>query len=309
MEKLLRNQLLLDCKAMAHYALKRGKTLPIAAAQTIDTFEETPQPAIDRLVQAHSMLAKLVDPATPQAIILLQQERETGGLLKTFGPVSLVRYMMLVAITFLIIFIGVVLTSYINDQETTIFNSEGLPLFVNLLFLLSASGLGASFTALYKANKYITNLTFDPNYQASYWIRFLLGLISGLILSMVISENAIKSDLLEEGIVRPLLAILGGFSADLVYTFLNRMVETFRSLFQGSTEAMVLAQTQELKAKYGTEVIDKQMQLAASLMKIMGEIGPEVSASEIRDQLAGLLTELTPNISTSSLKQTDSEQS
>lgn len=204
--------------------------------------------------------------------------------------------MMLVAIISLLTFIVVVLSPDINHKATTIFNSEGTPLLINLLFLLSAAGLGASFTALYKANKFITNLTFDPTHQASYWIRFLLGLISGLILALVISGESIKSEFLEEGIVRPLLALLGGFSADLAYTFLNRMVETVKSLFQGSTDAIISANTQKEKAKLVSSALNNQMKLAASLMKVQQSIGANSKPEEILTKLNQLIDNVMPGV-------------
>jgi hypothetical protein len=35
--------------------------------------------------------------------------------------------------------------------------------------------------------------TFDPSYLASYWIRFCLGLISGLALSVMAADNALST--------------------------------------------------------------------------------------------------------------------
>jgi hypothetical protein len=37
------------------------------------------------------------------------------------------------------------------------------------------AGLGACFAALFLANRYIAEGTFDPKYESSYWIRFILG--------------------------------------------------------------------------------------------------------------------------------------
>ena len=41
--------------------------------------------------------------------------------------------------------------------------------------------------ALFEANKYVVASTFDPKYESSYWIRFVLGLIAGLLLSKFVS--------------------------------------------------------------------------------------------------------------------------
>ena len=77
-----------------------------------------------------------------------------------------------------------------------------------------------------------------------------MGIIAGLLLALLISEQSLQGDgLVSNGVIRPLLAILGGFSADLLHTFLDRMVETFKSLFEGSARNMLDAQAQEAKVK------------------------------------------------------------
>jgi hypothetical protein len=171
-----------------------------------------------------------------------------------------------------------------------------MPLFVNLVFFLSAAGLGGAFSALYKANRYITDGTFDPNYHASYWIRFFLGLIAGLILAVVISDNAIQSDFLEAGVIRPLLAVLGGFSADLVYTFLYRMVESIKSLFQGSMEAVARVNKEEMRAQLDNAKVLNQLKLAGNLVKIQQEISLDAKPEEIKQKLENLLTGLVPEM-------------
>ena len=328
----IREQLFSECRAMVDYALKRGKNIPSSTLETVELFEYLEKPersegdnstqdvgksegddsnqddgeniGIANLVNAHDKLSELVDPATPQAILLIQFEQKKSGFSNILGPVPLVRQMMLVAIISLFTFIGVVLSPDINHKGTTIFNSQGTPLLINLLFLLSAAGLGASFAALYKANKYITNLTFDPTNQASYWVRFLLGLISGLILALVISGESIKTEVLEDGIVRPLLALLGGFSADLAYTFLNRMVETVKSLFQGSSDAIISANTQKEKAKLVSSALNNQMKLAASLMKVQQSIGANSKPEEILAKLNQLFDNVMPGGNMLSLQNT-----
>jgi hypothetical protein len=79
---------------------------------------------------------------------------------------------MIVGLISLMMFIGIALFAEVNSAGGNILQSNGWALLLNLLFYISAARLGASFSGLYKANSYITNGTFDPIYQASYWIRF-----------------------------------------------------------------------------------------------------------------------------------------
>ncbi len=278
-----------ECKGMAIYASERGMQVPVSIAKTITAYEsyfqeniqknpeikdaslEKSDPEIDLLILAHQKLSKIIEPSTPQAILLINRG---GGrsLLDFFGPVPLIRDMILVALLSLMVFLCVVLKKEVNIFDINIFTLDGKNLLYPLLFLISASALGASFAALYKANQYIKNLTYDPNQVASYWIRFLLGIISGLILSLVIDTKAIESTLLIENIVRPLLAILGGFSADLFYTFLNRMVETMKSLFEGSTKEIIDNQTQALKLKSAKDVLNNKIIITTQLMELQKKV-------------------------------------
>ncbi|WP_333876145.1 hypothetical protein [Methylobacter sp.] len=219
---------------------------------------------ITALVDVHCLLTRLIEPATPQTVLLLYVEQKAETLLRFLGPVSLVRQLMLAAVISLFIFITLMASPFINGSTLAedVLSADGLEQLARLVFYVGAAGLGASFTALYTANAYISKGTYDPCYQSSYWIRFLLGIIAGLLLSLLVSEQSIQSDgMLSKGIIRPLLAILGGFSADLLYTFLNRMVETFKSLFEGSTQNMLENKTQEAKAKLAGLEIERRMEL------------------------------------------------
>jgi hypothetical protein len=169
----------------------------------------------------------------------------------------------------------------------------GFEQLARLAFYMSAAGLGASFAGLYQANHYISKGTFDPTYQASYWIRFSLGIIAGLLLAILISEKSIAEEgMLSKGIARPLLALLGGFSADLLYTFLNRMVETFKSLFVSSTQDLLDAKTIEGKSKLAGLEVDSRMKLAKNLMDVQQQIAATSDPEEVKQQLNELLQNL-----------------
>lgn len=207
---------------------------------------------------------------------------------------------MIAAIISLVLFITIGLSPEVNSKGGGVMESDGIPLLLNLLFYLAAAGLGASFAALYKANTFITNGTFDPTYDASYWIRFFLGLIAGLILAVLISDDAFAGDdqiqYLEQGIIRPLLAILGGFSADLAYTVLSRLVETFQSLFRGSTSSLIASQVQEEKTRLADLQSQQQMKLVAELMLLQQKIGSGAELEDMHQAINKLLNDIMPDI-------------
>ncbi|MCK9397198.1 MAG: hypothetical protein M0Q44_16615 [Methylobacter sp.] len=297
---------------MAKYALAKGKPVPAKAIKSIESFEdrspdeigEDAPPRIRRdidiaaLVDVHGLLTRLIEPAIPQTVLLLYVEQKTETALKFLGPVSLVRQLMLAAVISLLVFVTLMASPFINGTKLAedVLSANGIEQIARLIFYIGAAGLGASFTALYTANIFISKGTYDPCYQSSYWIRFLLGIIAGLLLAILVSEQSIQSDggMLSNGIIRPLLAILGGFSADLLYTFLNRMVETFKSLFEGNTQNMLDAKAQEAKAKLAELETEGRMKLAQQLMQMQQQLGAEKTDPEqIKQQIDEILQNLT----------------
>lgn len=306
----LRNQIYMECRAMAKHALARGKSIPASVIQSIEAIEienvvegsekyslsVRKEIDISSLVDAHDLLIRLIEPATPQTVLLLDCEQKNDISLKFLGAVPLVRQLMLTAIVCLFIFVALMSSSYISGETLTkdVLEADGMEQLARLVFYIGAAGLGASFAALYKVNDYISKGTYEPSYQASYWIRFLLGIIAGLLLAILISEQSIQSDgMLSKGVIRPLLAILGGFSADLLYTFLNRMVETFKSLFEGSTQSVIDAKALEAKSKLVNLETDSRMKLAQNLIQMQQTIGSETNPEDIKEQINEMLKSLT----------------
>jgi len=252
-EYLLDEQILRECEAMARYAFASGLEVPGTLVESVnflssqglggaEKFSEnsatgdqknsgvtasrqTPKIKVRELAKIHNRLSEIVAPATPRTILLLATEEAKGGIFHFLGPVPLIRRMMLAALISLFAFIAVSLSGSINAESITqnVFHSEGLKLLLNLLFLLSASGLGASFAGLFQANRYVANGTFDPTYESSYWIRFVLGLMAGMMLSQLIplptgAEGETAGNTSNIAVLAiPTLAMLGGFSSAVVY--------------------------------------------------------------------------------------------
>ena len=119
---------------------------------------------------------------------------------------------------------------------------------------MTEPGLGACFAGLFQANRYIANNTFDPKFESSYWIRIVLGLMAGIILAELIplnllsesgtsgSESGGSSSIAALG--KPVLALLGGFSAAAVYRIIARIVDALESLVRGDTKDAMAARDQ-----------------------------------------------------------------
>ena len=178
-----------------------------------------------KMGNVHNILSEMVEPALPKSIYMIENQLDRDSIWTQLGCLPIIRRMMLVSITSMIIFISVSLSSKINSENIvqSLFTLEGIDLFLFFLFLLSASALGAAFSSLLKASKYIVNRTFDTKYETSYWVQLLVGLISGLIITELVPKE-IFGKLSTVG--KPTLALLGGFSSDLVYKVLQHLVST-----------------------------------------------------------------------------------
>lgn len=116
-------------------------------------------------------------------------------------------------------------------------------------------------------------------------------------MAVLISEKAFdaanaEGKFLEHGIVRPLLAILGGFSADLAYTVLNRLVETFESLFRGSTKTLVNNQVSEERNKLDEEMRQKEMKSVGDLIFLQQQVNsgdPKAISAAINNILSSMM--------------------
>lgn len=181
-----------------------------------------------KMGEVHNILSQMLEPALPKSIYIIESELDRDSIWTQFGCLPLIRRMMVVSISSMVIFITVSLSSRINSEVIgkSLFTLQGLNLFLFFLFLLSASAIGSSFSSLLKASKYIVNRTFDTKYETSYWVQLLVGLMSGLIITELVPQE-IFGKLSNVG--KPTLALLGGFSSDLVYKVLQHFVNIVES--------------------------------------------------------------------------------
>ena len=313
----LQEQLIKECKAMAKYAFAEGLQVPTELANSLDSIlvERTTQSEgltstnegsidessnktksqngakgdINQLSQIHNQLTQLIAPAKPRTILLLDSHK---------GPVPLVKAMLLVAAVSLFGILSISLDSDIN--ELTVGQSwlqmDGHILFVNLIFLLLASALGASFASLFEVNRYIVKGIYDPKYQSSYWIRFVLGLIAGIMLAELIpdfSQSGPEGSSIST-IAKPTLAMLGGFSASLVYRILKRLLIAVEALIRGDASELIENQERDLKNQAVQQITQNRLKLAAELVKLKQQIGQDLSPDEMNEMINGMLNKMLP---------------
>jgi hypothetical protein len=222
----------LESRAMIKYSYSKGDQVP---ENVIKTFSEIEKEINDyctahnktlkelnsyknivslsiKMGLIHSILSKLLQPANPNSIYIIESELNKNTIFNKFGCIPFIRSMMLVTILSMVTFVVVSLSPMINIQtiSRSLFDSNGIELLLNFIFLLSASALGATFSAMLKANKYIVNRSFDTKHETTYWVKFIVGLLSGLIITELVPPSLFK-DIGEVG--KPTLALLAGFSS------------------------------------------------------------------------------------------------
>ncbi len=245
---------------------------------------------IKGLTKIHNVLAKIVAPANPYSLVLLKRERNMKSIFSFMGSVKLIRYLMLAAIFFLVGFIYLSMSEDINAVNLSegIFKLSGEVLLAVLLFLIFAAGLGASFAALFRANTYVVAGTYDPKFEATYWANVVLGVIAGLLIATLVPFESDKGHM---DFGAPLLALLGGFSATVVYNILSKIVDSLGAIFATNDKQSAAEKLYALAKSEMSETTLKQ-QYAKQLI----EIQKKISVLPDSDDAQKLLNKLTEDI-------------
>jgi hypothetical protein len=310
-----------ECEAMLNYALSNGKKVKPAALEKLKKLKNDMAAAeasgiadrdskADNLAEVHSLLAESISPATPATVVLLEDTAKSGP--RFLGPVPLVRRMLLVTIICLFVFLGLfgfpeVDASTINGD---ILNYEGLKFVYNELFIVSAAALGAAFYALFEAYKYIATSSYDSRYDSIYWIRFILGVVAGVILAQFIfSAQPIDPSQLNEATgttfsmtYKPLLAFLGGFSARVVHKILNSLVDSVETFISGSARDAIRAREEAARTQLQDKVSSIQqenkrkdaaarLQMVVTLMQLQEKMAKGQSSADIQAAFKSVINE------------------
>jgi hypothetical protein len=306
----LEEQLLNESGAMVKYASAAGRRIPPTAALTVSRliiqraehgdgsansgWRPSPEDSRD-LAMAHYMLSRVVWPATPQSITVLNEERPTNRFWKLLGPVRLVRCLMVMAIVFLVGFIVLLTVADIRPiQDLGSTDGQRPPEWLtrlsSALYVLCAAGLGAIFASLFRVNARIESGLYDPKEESSYTATIVLGMIAGVVLAMVVSASLGGT----EKLTQPLLALLGGFSAPAVHRILNRLVETLEALVRGSAPDQAPAPTDAGPGRNGPHPPHDPARLAARAMRLRQEAEDANVPESVRAELLSLAEDILP---------------
>lgn len=295
----LRYYLMEESFAMIKHLSADGKEIP-AIASPILNFEKTDGSEMDisdkEVLKLHKELSKKIAPARPKTVWLLHRESNTSSWFNFLGPIKLIQRFMVVAIISLILFIFISCSELIDIKNISdgIYQLNDWPLFVVLSFYLTSASLGATFSNLFQANRYIVNNTFDPKYEASYWIRYVLGIIAGIMLAAIIPMPDVSGGGNAQLAVvsRPMLAMLGGFSAALVYRILFRLVYAVESIFVGKQNDQTDKKIEAIQAANDMEKENEKQLFVNYLLNIKGQLSQGKTTEELNEELKKKISEI-----------------
>lgn len=328
----LEQQIMDECSAMAQYALSQGLGLPIYileilrnpyaeqlikpaddtaadAKLTPDTLSETAEVLQSGCMQAisgrniihlHASLTQIIKPVKPHVACMITAHTHSRKLFKFMGSVPLIRQMMFISLLSLIGLFAVSLSPSVNSNPDnfSLLQNSGYSLWINEMFLLFGASIGASFNALFIADKYAREGIWNPSFESSYWIRYILGLLSGSMLATLIPIEDIHSNIGRgsmNGFGSPVLALAGGFSSKMVYHVLIRLTETLESLVNGGTREKITVQDNSADNRLNAAAANEKMMLSARLTKIQSQLSTEPDSNALRQELESLQSELQAN--------------
>lgn len=313
---------------MIYYALSQGLSIPPTLADLLDScrrhYTAEPAPALENLkdralvpveaglnpsspqpappilhdlVALHSQLARTIEPVKPHAAVMMVAHTNGRTWFKFLGPVPLVRQMMLISVLSLIGMFGISLSDTLSadPRHFSLLTNHGLSLLINELFLLFAASIGASFNALFIADGYARGGAWEPAYETSYWIRYVLGVLSGAMLATLIPieevDPASKTGSFQ-GFGGPVLALIGGFSSNVVYRILARLSETLETMVSGGMKEKLAAQEKAAGLRAAERLWRERMAILSMMARLNTQLGENGDPRLLREEFERIQREI-----------------
>ncbi|AUI60070.1 hypothetical protein [Amycolatopsis sp. BJA-103] len=286
-----------QCLAMIRYGTKSGLSLPADAVDIVDVARREADPQFDdtlytplplsKLTEAHKQLVAAVAPANPNTIELLADE-EAHGVRRYFGATRYARSLAFLAMA--------LFTTFVVLQIWR--TSSGAPLWLDILVTALASVIGGIFYVMFALSRQLSRGSFERGLEGRYTNLIILGGLAGTALAFLIVEpvattaNAPASTSVSVLLTRPLLALLGGFSARAVYRILERLVSTVEALIKGSGDELVAAQELAAKARATAEIFDHKTETVTDLLRVTRGIAAGSTTDQIRSELEVLVAKI-----------------
>ncbi|MGH1385573.1 hypothetical protein [Kordia sp.] len=228
------NELMVQIKQelenMLAFAMRNGKVINTELNPLIESDN------LDDLINAHNILAKNIAPATPKSIKYLNRLNAEEHSVTIFSRLPIIRNLIILALLFLALFIGTSLSNQVDNASLAkgVLSNHGTPLLLNLLFLCATSGLGVIFYLLKSVSEGIQKGTLMPEQSIYYVGLIVLGIMSGLILSEIVSTYNDGNSLTVFN--SSVLALVGGFSSDAIFSVLQGIINKIKAVFTSDND-------------------------------------------------------------------------
>ena len=216
--------------------------------------------AMELAFEIHGALSDKVKPATPESI---EASTPRKGLARLTWPRITD---ILIVVTFLAV--GAFALGTARNRETADIR------WLQLAYL-GAALLGACFSQLYTASKFVVDRTFDPASGNRYMTKVVLGAISGMILANFSTYMGGPDGGALKTLAPSALALVGGYSADAVNSILKRFADTVTAAVRGSGEDMVKFSEAQFAAKHAqleAETRSSNLQARQATLSVLSQI-------------------------------------
>ena len=193
---------------------------------------------VDDLINAHNLLCKNVAPATPKSIVYTKKLYEKGNKKSILNKLPLLRNLILLALFFLLSFIAIGSSPLVDSDSLNkgIMNNRGYSLILNLSYLGSVAGLGVLFYLLKEVSTSLKKGTLAPEDSIAYMSQILLGIMAGLIMSEILAPYIIDPNSKVSMFNKSVLALIGGFSSDAIFSILQGIINKVKGIFITSNQ-------------------------------------------------------------------------
>ncbi len=314
-----------ECEIMVHYAQSQGSVIPEHTLKMLSDIHaiqkdlelEVAAGNADKLDprslnmavigNIHKELAAVIAPASPATVLMLERNKR-NGVAGLFGQVPLVRRLNVITLICLVTFLGLFFAPEVDSASINgdiLSYADPRMFLLNELVIVAIAALGSAFYALFEAHKYISKQAYDSKYDSIYWIRFILGIVSGVILAQFIFIDTADNAQELSGFMtnKPLLAFLGGFSARVVHKILNSLVDAIETFISGSARDMLkareaVARTQmedkiaAIKQNNAQNDIVERMKTTMKLMEMQQAFNNGGSRQDVQNKLNQMMNDV-----------------
>ncbi len=217
---------------MLAFALRKGIQLPTNLAQANGTTLADES----NLIVTYNSLTTAITPANIESIRYINSKIISEGEGPKWFMIPIFTKCISIAIIALVSLISVSLLPEVNqtNQAKGVLESSGSVLLYNLVFVCSASLLGVMFFLLKTITDKIKEYSLAPIDGIEVNAHIIIGVISGFIIAELFNFNVDTLGQYVE-IRKMTLALLGGFSADAIFSVLKGIINKTKAFFLPQT--------------------------------------------------------------------------